>query len=133
HLHRADVLRHLLRAACRRGDAAAVFRYQELNRGRLLLELWRAAPHRPEHSPLAATPALAELDSQIEACEKELAARPEAPEPLLRRREELLLRRDRLFDEFLRDRSRRGEAALPALPELPELELALPPGTVCVA
>jgi hypothetical protein len=45
----------------------------------------------------------------------------------------LLLRRDRLFDDFLRSRSRRGDAALPALPELAELEGLLPTRTVYVA
>jgi tetratricopeptide (TPR) repeat protein len=134
HLHRSGVLRQLSRAACRRGEAAAAFRYQELDRGRLLLDLWRSAAGRPGRAPLLATPELADLDRQLEACDQELAARPDdSAEPLLQRREELLVRRDRLFDEYLRDHSRRGDAALPALPELEELERALPPGTVYVA
>src|SRR5262249_44162350 len=46
HLHRTGLLRLLLRGACRRGDAAAAFHFQELDRGRLLLELYRAAERR---------------------------------------------------------------------------------------
>jgi tetratricopeptide (TPR) repeat protein len=134
HLHRAGILRHLLRAACRRGDAAAVFRCQELDRGRLLLELWRAVPRSSGRDPLGQCPALAELDRRLEECEQEMEfGRADVSERVLRRREELLLQRDRLFDEYLRDRSRRGDAALPPLPELAELELALPAGTVYVA
>jgi tetratricopeptide (TPR) repeat protein len=119
-LRRADVLRLLTRAACRRGDAAAVFRYQELDRGRLLLELWRGAPPSGR-TPLGDSPELLDLERQIAACADEA------------RREELLLRRDRLFDDYLRDRSRRGDGALPALPELADLEKALPAGTVYAA
>jgi tetratricopeptide (TPR) repeat protein len=134
HLHRAGILRHLLRAACRRGDAAVVFRYQELDRGRLLLELWRAVPRSSGRDPVGQCPALAELDRRLEECERGLeTSDADGSERVLRQREELLLQRDRLFDEYLRDRSRRGDAALPALPELAELERALPAGTVYVA
>jgi hypothetical protein len=134
HLHRAGVLRQLLRAACRRGDAAAAFRYQELDRGRLLLELWRGASRQPGRTPLADTPELADLDREIDACERELEAQsPVLTEPLWRRREELLLQRDRLFEDFLRDRSRRPGAILPALLELPELAQLVRAGTVYVA
>jgi tetratricopeptide (TPR) repeat protein len=131
HLHRAGVLRDLLRAACRRGDAARVFHYQELERGRLLWELWCAAPQRPRQAPSAE---LLALDREAEACARQLEQAGESPPlELLQRCQELLLRRDRLLDDFLRDRSRRSEAALPALPTLAELEQALPPGTVYVA
>jgi tetratricopeptide (TPR) repeat protein len=133
HLHRAGILRHLLRAACRRGDAAAVFRCQELDRGRLLLELWRAVPRSSGRDPLGQCPALAELDRRLEECAQELETGGADVSERVRRREELLLQRDRLFDEYLRDRSRRGDAALPPLPELVELERALPAGTVYVA
>jgi tetratricopeptide (TPR) repeat protein len=131
HLHRAGVLQQLLRSACRRGDAAAVFRYQELQRGRLLLELWRGAG--PDRPPLPVPPGLQELDAQLEECERVLAAGAAPDEASLRRRHELLRRRDQVLDDFLRDRSRGGSAALPALPELADLERALPPGTVYVA
>ncbi len=41
-VRRADLLGRLLSGACRRGDAAAAFRLLELQRGRLLVEMWRA-------------------------------------------------------------------------------------------
>jgi tetratricopeptide (TPR) repeat protein len=130
---RAGALHLLLRAACRRGDAAAAFRYQELQRGRLLLELWRAGGAGPGR-PLLPVPAeLDELDRQVEDCERELAAGGAPAEATLRRRHELLRHRDQMLDDFLRDRSRRDSAALPALPELADLDQALPPGTVYVA
>jgi tetratricopeptide (TPR) repeat protein len=133
-LHRSGVLRLLLQSACRRGEAEAVFRYQELERGRLLLDLWREAPSRRRLKPgLQQEEELAELDRQVEDCERALQDLPEPAESILRQRGELLLRRDRLLDEFLRDRSRRSDAALPALPDLAELERALPPDTVYVA
>lgn len=47
--------------------------------------------------------------------------------------EELLLQRDRLLEQILRDRSRRSSATLPALPSLAELQQALPPRTLYVA
>lgn len=134
HLHRAGVLRNLLQAACRRGDAARVFHYQELERGRLLWELWCDAPRRSDHSTPHTTPELKSLDCAIEECERQLVPQEDPPAAeVLHRREELLLRRDRLLDDFLRDRSRRGDAALPALPSLAELEQTLPPHTVFIA
>jgi hypothetical protein len=144
-LHRSSVLRLLLRAAGRRRDSQAMFRYQELERGRLLLDLWSSAPGRDALSPqreqgaaLAcaadSTSQLAELDRQVEECERELGSSATShQDAIFRRREELLVQRDRLLDDFLRDRSRRTDAALPALAELAELERALPSGTVCIA
>jgi tetratricopeptide (TPR) repeat protein len=136
-----SVLRHLLRAACQRGDAARMLRYQELERGRLLLELWGAAAPRqtPGHDPFFDRPDLTDLEREIAACEQELAAVPAGTEEHEKRREALQryeglrLRRDRLFEGFLCDRTRRGSAALPALPELSELQLVLPAGTQYVA
>jgi hypothetical protein len=128
---RRGVLRHLLAAACRRGAAADVFHCQELDRGRLLLDLWRAAPIRRPFVQLAG---LDDLERQIAACEDELTAAGEAGrQAVLRRREELRLLRDRLLEGYLRDRSRRGTAALPALPTLADLQRRLPPGTLYVA
>src|ERR1043165_9941087 len=40
---RKSALRELFRAAVWRDDVEAAFRYQELDRGRLLLDLWRGA------------------------------------------------------------------------------------------
>jgi tetratricopeptide (TPR) repeat protein len=133
HLHRTGVLRHLLQAACRRGDVAAAFRYQELDRGRLLLELWRSAPQRCRGLSLPGTPELAELDRQIAECERSLGGVARPSETMLRHYEELLLRRDRVLEGFLRDRSHTGSAALPTLVELDELEQMLPSGTVYLA
>src|SRR5262249_3859155 len=121
-----------------RGDAAAVFRYQELERGRLLLDLCRGAGPRPIAGALFDHPGLTDLERQIQACEQEVEHRPAADgqqqfREALRQREELQLQRDLLLEEFLRDRSRRTSAALPALPELSELERRLPPGTIYVA
>jgi hypothetical protein len=132
-LRRGDVLRRLLRAACRRGDSAAVFRYQEMERGRVLLDLWRAAPAAEGRARLAADDRLADLDRRIAALQREVALAPGRPsEALLQRREELLLQRDHLFDAYLRDRSK-ASAALPSLAELAELERELKPGTVYLA
>jgi tetratricopeptide (TPR) repeat protein len=120
-LHRGEVLRRLLQATARRGDAAGMFRCQELERGRFLLDLWRSAPS-PGRGPVVEDAELNDLDRQISACQESQ-----------RRREELLLQRDRVLDRRLRDRSRRDVAALPALPELDELQQILPPGTVYLA
>jgi hypothetical protein len=131
-LRRGDVLRKLLLAACRRSDAAAVFRYQELERGRLLLELWRSAPAKLSSRP-GEDDRLADLDRRIAALEGEVdLAGSQPPEGLLRRREELLLERDRLFDSWLRDRSK-ASSALPTLPDLEELQRAVRPGSVYLA
>jgi hypothetical protein len=131
-LRRGAVLRKLLRAACRRGDAAAVFRNQELERGRFLLDLWRAAPVKGGR-PGSSDDRLAELDRRITALDGEVdLAGSQPPDALLQHREELLLQRDRLFDAWLRDRSRTS-TALPSLPDLAELERAVKPGTVYIA
>jgi tetratricopeptide (TPR) repeat protein len=136
---RGSVLRHLLRSACRRGEAARVFQYQELERGRLLLDLIRTGGKKVAGLALFERPEVFELEAQIAACDEErLAAGKSASlstsgEELARRREELQLRRDRLFEEFLRDRGRCDAAILPALPELADLQRALPAGTLYVA
>jgi tetratricopeptide (TPR) repeat protein len=128
------VLRHLLRGACRRADAARVFRYQELGRGRLLFELWHAAARRPGRMSPAGLAELDELDRQIEVIDRGPSSNDAVSGPdLLRRRGELVLRRDRRLDDLLADPRRMGSAALPALPTLADLERALPIGTVYVA
>ncbi len=133
---RTGVLRRLLRSACRRGDAPAVFRYQELERGRLLLDLLRT---NPVNSPLVDQPDVAAVEADIAACERDLLAVGTGPEEaerrleLFRRLEENFLHRDRLFEEFLRRRSGRGTSLLPALPALADLRRLLPAGTVYMA
>jgi tetratricopeptide (TPR) repeat protein len=136
---RASVLRYLLRSACRRGDAWRVFQYQELERGRLLLDLLRTAGQRRATVSLCEQPDIADLEGGIAACEQDLLTIEGSPassgrrEDLLRRREELQLRRDRLFEDFLRDRGRCSSAILPSLPELTQLVSSLPTGTLYVA
>jgi tetratricopeptide (TPR) repeat protein len=136
---RGSVLRYLLRAACRRGDAASVFRYQELERGRLLLDLWQADAPRSGPAQCFERPELAALEREIIAGESELSLRgqggeqgPERRAALLRV-EEMRLRRDRLLEDYLRDRSRRGSAVLPVLPDLADLERVLSPRTLYLA
>ena len=107
-----------------------MFRYQELARGRLLLELWHTAIRCPGRMPLLDVAELDELDRQIEAIDRgDPASDADSGKDLLRSREELVLRRDRRLD----DPCRMGSAALPALPALAELERALPIGTVYIA
>jgi hypothetical protein len=136
---RGSVVRHLLRSACRRGDPAGVFRYQELERGRLLLDLLGTAAPRSGRSAFFHSPDLTDLENQIAACDQDLQSLPPLPETrdrqraALRRREALQQRRDRLLEDFLRDRSRRESAVLPPLPELADLQQALPAGTLYVA
>jgi tetratricopeptide (TPR) repeat protein len=133
---RTGVLRSLLRSACRRGDIGAAFRYQELERGRFLLGLLRAAPAR---APLLDQPDVAAVEADIAACDRELEALGPVPDAgkrhleLLRRRAEGYLRRDRLFEEFLRDCQRADNAVLPALPGVADLRRSLAPGTVYAA
>jgi tetratricopeptide (TPR) repeat protein len=136
---RGNVLRQLLWAACRRGAADAVLRYQELERGRLLLDLWRQAAARADLGAFFDRPDLASLEADLAACEVELGRRVCGPDgnerrrALFRQREELQVQRDRLYLEFLRDRSRRASATLPALPELKEVQETLAAGTLCLA
>jgi tetratricopeptide (TPR) repeat protein len=130
-LHRAGVLRQLLHAACRRrgGNAEDVFRYQELERGRLLWEMWRSTACRSKSSRLGDNAALEALEKEIAACEGGSSDSLD----VLRRRDELLRRRDRLLDDFLRDRSRRGDNALPPIPDLHDLQQVLPADTAYIA
>jgi tetratricopeptide (TPR) repeat protein len=136
---RVSVLRYLLHSACRRGDAGRVFHYQELERGRFLLDLLNASGEKTPGLALFEQPALAELTNEIAECDQELLAMAESPSfggsrrELLRRREELQLRRDRLLEEFLRDHRRRGDAVLPVLPGLEDLQRTLPAKTLYLA
>jgi tetratricopeptide (TPR) repeat protein len=136
---RGSVLRQLLHSACRRGEAEPVFCYQERERGRLLLDLLHSAEAKAGRLPAALPAEVAELQRRLADCERELAALEQAPgsdercRELLRRREELLLRRDGHFEEYLRDRGRTKDALLPPLPGLGDLQRALPPGVLYVA
>jgi tetratricopeptide (TPR) repeat protein len=140
HLHRVGLLRLLLRGACRRGDAPALFRYQELDRGQLLWELYRAAGRRLRQGPQTGgrddSAFWKAFDQRLADCEAQLAALDlpgEVRSDLQSGRAKLLADRGRLLEEFLADRSRRDDAALPGLPELADLQRALPRGTVYVA
>jgi tetratricopeptide (TPR) repeat protein len=134
-----SALRFLLRSACRRGDVRRAFQYQELERGRLLLDLLQLAGRRTAGLSLFDRPDVAELIAAITAFDKELELSPSGPDgqdrrqSLLRRRAELLLQRDRKFEDFLHDRGRRGNAILPALPSLEALRRVLPPRSLYLA
>jgi tetratricopeptide (TPR) repeat protein len=132
---RGGVLQELLRAACRRGDAALVFRYQELNRGRFLLDLWRGSAARPDLGDFLDRTDAADLERQIAACNEELlhAADLASCQAILEQREKLKVSLDHHYLDFLRDRTRRGSAVLPALPDLAGLQRSLPPGTLYLA
>ncbi len=137
----AGVLELLLASACRRGEPAKVFHYQELQRGRLLLELWRSEARGHGRAPLGDSPRLAELERELTEVEERLARHDaESVErdgagrrSLLRQRQELLRQRDRLLDDFLGDVGRHGTAAVPLLPDLARLQQTLPVGTVYAA
>jgi tetratricopeptide (TPR) repeat protein len=120
------VLRNLLRSACRRGDARAAFRYQELERGRLLLDLLQSTD--AARVPLFRTEAFRQLQQELAQLEQELQALGDVPArtKLLRRQEELFLRRDRRLEEYLAERGRQGDAVLPALPDITDLQRVLP-------
>jgi CHAT domain-containing protein/tetratricopeptide (TPR) repeat protein len=184
-LARAGAVRLLLRGACRRGDAAATFAYQELERGRLLLDLWRSAVTPAGRPALADLPDLTDVDRRLgeqeallerrerlrrrcaelraerDALLRQLLAGPPGEEDADRlrgpqaslaaaegelqaveaslgdgfwqERRELLGRRDRVLEAYLRDRGRPGGAAAPPLPGLDELQRRLPPGSVYLA
>jgi tetratricopeptide (TPR) repeat protein len=127
-----SVLQNLLRSACRRGDAAAVFRYQELERGRLLLDL--LASTGPARVPLFRSEAFQKFQRELQQVEDELrtAAGP-AHDRLLRQHAVLLLQRDRCFEAYLGERGRDRDAVLPAIPDIAELQQILPPDTLYVA
>jgi hypothetical protein len=132
------VLRHLLAAACRRGDGEAVFRYQELDRGRLLLDLWQSAGSSARIARVSDTN-LQALQKEIDQCEAELESLPHTAEEaecrkgLIRTWEKLQQQRDRLLEGFLADRQRPASAVLPRLPTLDDLRQVLPGDMLCVA
>src|SRR5262249_23652245 len=131
---RGSVLRQLLRSACRRRDAEAVFRYQEMERGRLLLALLHS-PAGGAWSPLGRPAQVEALQHQIADAERALTAEthPDRRREQLRRREGLLLELDREFEGLLRERGRVPTAVLPGLPDLADLRRRLPPRAVYVA
>jgi tetratricopeptide (TPR) repeat protein len=131
---RHTVLRHLLEAACQRRDPAAVFRYQERERGRLLLEWLASGPRAGAEASLFERPAWSALAGQLETCWQQLReVRGADRTAVLRRREQLLAERDRLFERYLLDRDRPTGGMLPAVPELAVLSANLPPGSLYVA
>ena len=70
---RVSVLRHLLWSACVRGDLAAVFDYQERERGRMLLALLHAEPSGASRAGVPARAELVKLSARLQACESALA------------------------------------------------------------
>jgi tetratricopeptide (TPR) repeat protein len=135
---RGEVVRHLLSAAARRGDAERLLHYQELSRGRHLLELWHSGRQASAAACTSGVIAseLDGLDRRIEALDEQLEGMPlDEPDRLerLRIREELILMRDRLRDRLVADPDRRSSGTLPNLPDLRELDRSLAPGSVYVA
>jgi tetratricopeptide (TPR) repeat protein len=131
-LQRRGVLRHLLRAACRAGDAAKAFDYQERERGRLLLALLHAA-RAPGTPALFDHPDLAALQARLDDCRRECSAYPTPPHDLAVRLGRLLVERDSLFENLLFERGRPGAGLLPAPPRLDELRARLPAGVLYLA
>jgi tetratricopeptide (TPR) repeat protein len=130
---RHSVLQHLLEAACRRRDAAAVFTFQERERGRLLLE-WLARDPGRRTTKLFERPDWAALSKELTSCEAALkGAAGEARRTLLQVRAELLARRDVLFERYLLEQGRAGTGLLPRLPTVDDLMRCLPSGSVYVA
>jgi hypothetical protein len=130
---RQTVLRYLLEAACRRGDAAAVLKYQERERGRLLLEWLAHEPGRGD-TALFDRPDWAVLARELAHCEAALrGARGEARRALLRTHAALLASRDVLFERHLLERERRATGLLPRLLAARDLARRLPAGSVYVA
>jgi tetratricopeptide (TPR) repeat protein len=129
---RRSVLRHLLESSCRRGDPAAVFRYQERERGRLLLE-WQARSRNRDEGPLFERPEWRRLSSDLADNESRLKSSSAETRPTLRReREEMLTKRDQLFERHLLERDRPG-SVVPPVAELKELSGCLPADTLYVA
>lgn len=126
---RSSVLRRLIRSAARRNDPAAVFRYQELERGRFLLDLLDVAGRASEFTVAD----LVAVQQELADCEARLYGPAPDLERELRQREEILLRRDRLHEEYLGNRTRSGDSLLPSIPALDNLRRALPPGSLYLA
>ena len=125
-LHQTGLLGLLVRGAAHRGDAAAVFRYQELHRGRLLCEMsLRAArlPHRMS----------AERQTRLDEVERALRNSASQLSTEVSRRLELIQDRDQILEELFADQSRRGSDELPALPGLHALQASLSAGEVFVS
>jgi tetratricopeptide (TPR) repeat protein len=136
---RHSAVHYLLRSACRRNEPDKVFYYQELERGRLVLDLWQTAGPVSGRFPLFERPEVVALELQLKACMEELLTLSRDPDKaeqrlsLLHCQKTLELQRDRLFEKYLGDRNRQRDAVLPALPELSDLQQRLPTGTVYVA
>ncbi|MCY2991036.1 MAG: CHAT domain-containing protein [Planctomycetota bacterium] len=126
-VHRTTVAQYLLRGVARRDDGASLFQYQELERGRLQLEL-RLAGERREGFPENAA------WEQLSREWKELAehARPDDPAGS-GRGDPQSVEQERLLEQYLSDASRRGDYAIPAMSTLADLERSLPSGSVFVS
>src|SRR5262245_60586716 len=130
---RHTVLRYLTEAACRRDDAEAVFKYQERERGRLLLEWLSREPGRRD-AALFDRPEWAATARELARCEAALTgATGEARRALLRTYAAELARRDVLFEDHLLEHERRGSGLLPRLSAADDLARLLPAGSVYVA
>jgi tetratricopeptide (TPR) repeat protein len=133
-LHRADVLAELLLGACRRGDVASAFRYQELRRGRLLMELWEG---RSDQTRRIAGQGGAELD-RINCTLRELDQRKkqeseEQKESTDVEIDALKTQREHILDQLLGSRKRERGSALPVIPDVGELQKRLAADTAFVA
>lgn len=125
-LHRTSVTRHLLRGAFERGDAAGVFRFQELDRGRFLLEL--------SQTTALCSPTRHDEDAEVNQIARRLAAiRQQLQQTPVAQATELLLAQDRLSEQLLAHSGRRDDVALPLLPALDDLRRILPRDSVYIA
>jgi tetratricopeptide (TPR) repeat protein len=112
-LHRAGALRLLLAGAAQRGDPDAVFHFQELERGRLLLDLWRTGG-RPMDG----------LPEEVATLERLIDLDP--------KQTDLRIRLNRLLEDHLLDRDRDART-VPLPTDLTRLRRRLGPTEVYLA
>jgi CHAT domain-containing protein len=127
----ASFLQQRLLAACRRGDAAGVFRDMELLRGRLLLDL-SVAGSPAEDASAVGTPRLRGLSQQLADMERQLDAGT-APSELVEQYVHLAQEREQRWMAYFCDPVRPSSPAAPPEPSLHQLQRVLGRDEVFVA